>query len=184
MGNFHHICAQDLHSCHIGCLFFDVHRAHVNVTFQSEIGCGCCHRNTVLTGTGLCDHFLLAHVLGKQHFAHAVIQLVRAGMVQILTLHIKLHAANGCGQTLQVRNRRGTALELLADAAQLRNKFPGLADGVIRLGDLVHGFLQFVADIRATIGTKIAFLVRIISEICIKVDSVEFHGCFLQILIS
>ena len=73
-------------------------------------------------------------------------------------------------------NRCGTALELLADPAQLGDKLPGLADGEIGLGDLRHGSGQLLTHIHAAVTAEIAFLIGIVLELSIKIDSVEQHN--------
>ena len=44
----------------------------------------------MLPGTGLGDQFLLAHEFCKKSLPHAVIELMSAGMIQILALEINL----------------------------------------------------------------------------------------------
>ena len=135
----------------------------------------------MLTGTGLSDDLLLAHILSQQHLAHAMVELVGAGMVQVLTLGIQLHTAQGGRQTLQMGNRSGTALEFLADATQLCNEFPGLADGVISFGNFVHSLLQIRIHIRAAIGAKVTLLIGIISQVSFKIYAIEFHFHILRV---
>jgi hypothetical protein len=50
-------------------------------------------------GTGFGDDALLAHPLGQQGLADAVVDLVRAGVIQILALQIDLRAAPRFGET-------------------------------------------------------------------------------------
>jgi hypothetical protein len=51
----------------------------------------------VLARAGLGDDPGLAHALGQQDLAHAVVDLVRAGVVQLLALEIDLRAAEMLG---------------------------------------------------------------------------------------
>ena len=48
------------------------------------------------------DHARLAHALGKQRLADGIVDLVRAGVVQILALEINLRAAEMLGPALGV----------------------------------------------------------------------------------
>ena len=73
----------------------------------------------------------------------------------------------------------GPALELLADAAQLRDELAGLADGEIGFGDLVHGLLQLGGNVRTAEFAEITSLVGEVLEISLKIDSVEHHGDIL-----
>ena len=97
LGDFNDPGAQNLHPGHIGGLLFDVHTAHVDVAFQTEVGSGGGQRHAVLTGACLSDDLFLAHVLGQQSLAHAVVQLVSAAVVQVLTLGVQLHIAQRAG---------------------------------------------------------------------------------------
>lgn len=67
-------------------LLGDVDGTHVNLAFQPEQrGCGgqC---DAVLTRTGLGDDGRLAHAFGEQGLSEAVVDLVGAGVVEVLTL--------------------------------------------------------------------------------------------------
>ena len=84
------ICAEDLHARHVRRLFRDIDLAHVNITLQAEIRGGRRKCHAMLPGTGLGDQFLLAHEFCKKSLPHAVIELMSAGMIQILALEINL----------------------------------------------------------------------------------------------
>ena len=56
---------EDLHAGNIGSLFGNVDFAHVDFTFQSEIGGGSCQCDTVLTGTGFSDDAFLPMYLAS-----------------------------------------------------------------------------------------------------------------------
>jgi hypothetical protein len=61
----------------------------------------------VLAGAGLGDDAGLAHALGQQDLAEAVVDLVRAGVVQLVALEIDLGAAEMLGQALGEIEREG-----------------------------------------------------------------------------
>ena len=94
--------AQQLHAADVGRLLLDVDLAHVDLALEAEVGGGRGQRDAVLAGAGLGDDLLLAHVLGQQALAHAVVELVRAGVVQVLALQVDLRAAvaraTGCAR--------------------------------------------------------------------------------------
>ena len=76
--------------------------------------------DAVLAGAGLGDDPRLAHADGEQDLADAVVDLVRAGVVQVLALEVDLRAfasgriaAQRLGQTLGIIKRRGVADEML-----------------------------------------------------------------------
>ena len=90
VGDLDDVRAQNLHTSDVGCLLFDIDRAHVNVAFHAEIRGGRGHSDAVLARARLGDQLLLAHVLGQKTLAHAVVELMGAGVVQILALYVDL----------------------------------------------------------------------------------------------
>ena len=173
--------SQNLHAGHIGRLLFDVHRTHVDVALQPEVGGRRGKGHAVLAGAGFGDDFLLAHVFGQKRLAHAVVQLMGAGVVQVLPLDIQLYIAQLVGKTLQMGNRGGPSLKLLADAAQFINELAGLADGEIGLRDLIHSGLQFGRDIGTAVSAETAVGVRIVLKVSVEFNAVVHHDDFLHI---
>ena len=90
MGDGDHARAQHLHTGDVRRLLCNVDLAHVDVALKPEICRRSRERNAVLSCAGLGNELLFAHVLRKQSFAHAVVQLVRAGMIEILALEVDL----------------------------------------------------------------------------------------------
>ena len=76
----------------------------------------------MLSGAGFGDEFFLAHVFCQQSLAHAVVELVGAGMIEIFAFKIDSGAAKAVRQTLGKVNRGGAPLKMLADRAQFRNE--------------------------------------------------------------
>ena len=126
--------AEELHAAHVGRLLLDVHHAHVDLAREAEVRGGRGERDAVLAGAGLGDELLLAHVLGQQALAHAVVELVRAGVVEVLALEVDLRAAVGEREGARVVDRRRPALEVLAQVAQLGDEGGVVLDLVVRLG--------------------------------------------------
>ncbi len=60
--------------------------AHVDAALEAEHGAHGGGGHAVLAGAGLGDHAGLAHALDEQGLAERVVDLVRAGVVQVLTL--------------------------------------------------------------------------------------------------
>ena len=99
-GHRPHLRAQQVHAQDIGRLPLHVDRAHVDDAGQAEEGADGGGGHAVLARAGLGDDPRLAHAPGQQDLAHAVVDLVRAGVVQLLALQIDLRAAEVLGEPL------------------------------------------------------------------------------------
>ena len=67
----------------------------------------------MLPGAGLRDHARFAHSLCEQRLADGVVDLVRAGVIQVFALQIDLRAAEQFGPALRVINRARPTDEVL-----------------------------------------------------------------------
>ena len=96
----YHLRAKQLHAKDIGCLSLDIGLAHIDNAGQAEPRahgrCG----DAVLTSAGFRDDAGFAHPPGQQDLAHGVVDLVRAGVVELISLEINLGAAQIFGQAL------------------------------------------------------------------------------------
>jgi hypothetical protein len=95
----------------------------------------------MLPGTGLGDDAGLAHALGEQDLADAVVDLVRAGVIELLALEIDLRAAEMLRQTLRIIERARPADIMRAEALELSLEFRiglGLFPLVLQLQDQRH----------------------------------------------
>ncbi len=110
----HHLGAEQLHAEHVGLLARDVDFAHVDGAGQVEQRAHRGGRDAMLAGAGLGDDPLLAHALGEQDLAHAVVDLVRAGVVELVALQVDLGAAETLGQARREIERAGPADIMLA----------------------------------------------------------------------
>ena len=164
------IGTQQLHAGHVGGLFGDIDFAHVDVALETEIG-GCrCQGYAVLAGACLCDEFLFAHVFGQKALAHAVVEFVGACVVQVFPLEIDLRSAEQVGEVLAVIDRCGSALEILADAAELCDKLRRLCDRVIGFCIFVEGLDQLrIFKIVPAIFAEISVLGGIFFQIVVKI---------------
>ena len=70
--------------------------AHVDHALKPEQGARGCRCNAVLSGPGLGDDTGLAHSLGEQCLTQHVVDLVRAGVVQVLALEQDPRAPPAC----------------------------------------------------------------------------------------
>ena len=96
----HDLGAEHLHAEDVRLLPLDVDRAHVDDAFEAEARAERRGGDAVLAGAGLGDDPLLAHAPGEQDLAEHVVDLVRAGVVQLLALEVDLGAAEMLGQAL------------------------------------------------------------------------------------
>jgi hypothetical protein len=108
-GDRDHLGPQKLHAEDVGRLPFDVMRAHVDDALQPELGADRGGGDAVLARAGLGDDPGLAHAAGEDDLAQHVVDLVRAGVVQLVALHVDLGAAQMLGQPLGEIERRGAA---------------------------------------------------------------------------
>ena len=61
----------------------------------------------MLTGAGLGDETGLAHLLGQQCLPQHVVDLVSAGVVQVLPFQVDLRTAQVTGHLLRIVQQRG-----------------------------------------------------------------------------
>ncbi len=81
-----HRGAQHPHAEHVQGLARDVVGAHVDDALQPEERTGRGGRHPVLAGAGFRNHPGLPHPARQQHLSHGVVDLVRAGMGEVLAL--------------------------------------------------------------------------------------------------
>jgi hypothetical protein len=92
--------AEQLHAVDVDLLPLDVDRAHVDDAIQTEARAHRRRGHAVLAGAGLGDDAALAHAARHQRLADRVVDLVRAGVVEVLALEQDLRAADTLGQAL------------------------------------------------------------------------------------
>ena len=84
--------AEQLHAADVRRLALHVDRAHVHRARQPEARAGRGAGHAVLAGAGLRDDALRAEALREQRLAEGVVDLVRAGVREILALEPHLRA--------------------------------------------------------------------------------------------
>ena len=107
--NRHDLGAEQAHAEHVRLLALNIRLAHENDALQAETRADGCRRHPVLASPGFGDDACLAHAHGQQHLTKAVIDLVRAGMVQLVAFEIDFRAAKVLGHALGEIKRRRTA---------------------------------------------------------------------------
>ena len=118
-GDGDHLGAEKLHPKHVRGLTFDVMRAHVDDALQPELGTDRGGGHAVLARAGFGDDPGLAHAAGEDDLAQHVVDLMRAGVVQLVTLHIDLGTAKMVGHPFSEVKRRGTADVVLPQIVHL-----------------------------------------------------------------
>ena len=108
-GDRHDLRAEKLHPHDVGRLPMRVLLPHVDDARQTEQCTRGRGRHTVLTGAGLGDDPLLAHPPRQQDLADRVVDLMGAGVVQVLALQVDLRAA-GDGRTDRIYSGRDRRL--------------------------------------------------------------------------
>ena len=99
----------------------------------------------MLAGAGFGDQSGLAHALGQQCLADGVVDLVRAGMVQIFALKVDARAAQLPAPAFGVIERAGAADVMGQIGVQFRQEF-----GVVAA--VPPGFVQFVQGFHQRFG--------------------------------
>ena len=92
-GDRAHLRAEQLHAKDVRLLPLDVGRAHIDDAGEPEARADGGGGDAVLAGAGLRDDARLAHAAGEQDLAEAIVDLVRAGVVQLVALEVDLCAA-------------------------------------------------------------------------------------------
>ena len=136
--------AEQLHAEHVEFLAFDVDGAHVHLALQAhERRCGGAG-DPVLAGAGVGDDALLAHPLGEQRLADDVVDLVRAGVVEVLALEDQADAESGAEVVALGQDRR---------AARVLRVHPRQLGAELGVDPrLVEGRLEFLARRHQRLG--------------------------------
>ena len=100
-GHGHHFRAEKLHAADIWRLAADVLRAHENLACKPEARRHRGRGHAVLAGTGLGNDPALPHAAREQDLADGVVDLVRAGVGEVLALQ-----KNACAAGVRRETRR------------------------------------------------------------------------------
>ncbi|MNJ48047.1 hypothetical protein D3C77_432280 [compost metagenome] len=167
-GHRHQLAAEDLHLGDVGVFFLDVHLAHVNLAGNSHQRAGGGQGHAVLAGAGFGDDLGLAHELGQQRFAQAVVDLVRAGVVEVFAFQVDLRAAELFRQAPGVEDRAGASDVVGEQTGQFLLEVFALADFLVGGVDVVHCLLEVRRYQLAAVGAEVAERVG--------------HGCKVRVL--
>ncbi len=138
--------AHQPHPLDVGLLAAHVLGAHVDDALDAEQRARGRGRDAVLAGAGLGDDARLAHPHGEQALAERVVDLVGAGVEQVLALEVH-GVADLVREALRVVERRRAPGEVAQQRAQLRLEVRVLArrdPGGLELGQRRHQRLRHV----------------------------------------
>ena len=152
----HHGGAQQLHAVDVHRLPLDVLGAHVHHALHAEARGHRGRGHAVLARAGLGDDALLAHAPGHQRLADGVVDLVRAGVVEVLALEPDLRAAQMLGQALGVIDRAGAADVVLQLVGELGLERSVVAHAQVFALELVERVHQGLGDEHAPVGAEVA----------------------------
>ena len=164
--------AQQLHAKDVRRLPLDVGRAHVDLAGEAEQGADGGGGDAVLAGAGLGDDPRLAHAARQQDLAQRVVDLVRAGVVELVALEVDLRAAEPLGQPLREVERARPADVVLQVVGELLGEGGVGARLVVGALDLEDQRHQRLGDEAAAVDAEMAAFVR---SAAVGVDAV--HAC-------
>ena len=156
-----HFGTQQFHAEHIGRLPLHVARAHIDDAGQAEARGNGGGGHAMLARAGLGDDAGLAHAHGEQDLAHAIVDLVRAGVIQLVALEPDLRAfprrgafAHMIGQALGIIKRAWAPDIMFQQIVELRPErrvLLGCAIFALQIEDERH---ERLGDIASAIGAE------------------------------
>ena len=140
-------------------LLGDVDLAHVDFTLDAHQRAGRRQRHAVLARTRFGQHLGLAHVFGQQRFAQAVVDLVRAGVVQVFALEMDVRAALALRKAPGIEDRTGPTDVMGVELRQLVLERCRLAHFLVGGVDVIHHGLEFGREDLPSVFAKVALTV-------------------------
>ena len=140
-----------------------VDRTHVDDAFEVEQRTRGCGGHAVLPSTGLGDYPVLAHLPGQQGLAEHVVDLVRPGVVEVLTLEEQPRPTGMRGQSGGLVERRRTPAVVGLQPIECVQELvvgPGLLVGRGHFLDDSH---QRLGDEAATVHAEVATLIGLVT---------------------
>ncbi len=128
---------QGLHAVDVEALAARVLGAHEDVALKAEERRRRGGGHAVLAGAGLGDEAFLAHAHRQQALAHGVVDLVRAGVGQVLALQVHACPAPGLGQARGKVQQRGPAGVLAHEVREVPAEGGVAAGLLVGIGQLL-----------------------------------------------
>jgi hypothetical protein len=151
-----HLGAQKLHAIDVLGLAHDVFAAHVDHALHAVARRDRGGSHPVLARAGFGDHARLAHAPGQQRLADGVVDLVGAGVVEILALEIDLGAAQHRRPAPRVVDGRGPADEVGEFVAELGHELGVDAIVFIRGPQFLERMHERFGDENATVWAEVS----------------------------
>ena len=129
----------------------DPHVHHALLAVARRDRCG---GDSVLAGAGLGDHARLAHAPCDERLPDRVVDLVRAGVVQVFALQIDLRAAEQLGPALRVIDRARPSDVVLELVSELGNELGIRAATRVRVAQLIERVRERLGNEHSAIGTE------------------------------
>ena len=159
-GDGHDFRAEQLHAEDIGRLAPHILCAHIDYARQAEARADRGSGHAMLTRAGFRDDARLAHADGEQDLPDAIVDLVRARVIELVTFEPDLRAAQRIGQPLCKIERGGAAHVMLEQIVELALEFGiGLSGAILplkiederheRFGDIAPAV---IAEMSALVG--------------------------------
>src|SRR5262249_9591073 len=142
------------HAKHVRLLPLDIRFAHIDDAWQAETRSHRCRRDAVLACASLCDDARLAHAPRQQDLAHAIIDLVRAGVIELVALEIDFGAAETPGQPSSKIRGRGPADIVVEELVELGLEGGVFLRRVIALLEVEDRRHQGFGDVAPAINTE------------------------------
>ena len=159
---------EQRHAPHVALLASHVFGPHVDDALQPEQRADGGGGHTVLAGTGLGDDAPFTHAPCQQDLADAVVDLVGAGVVQILALEIEAGSAELLGQPFGQVQRAGAADIVAQQGAVLLPEAVVSTGGGERLLQRLQRRHQGLRHVAAAVAAKLSHCIRALSQIDLR----------------
>ncbi len=146
-GDRMHPGAQQFHAVHVQRLTDSVFLSHINLTFHVQQGGGGGSGHAVLPCAGLGNEAGLSHLFSQQGLAQHIVDLVRAGMVQILSLEIDSGPSQIPSHLLRIIQKRRSACVFVQQGLQFLLKFRVfliMLITLLQMNQLIHQNLRHI----------------------------------------
>jgi hypothetical protein len=148
--------AEQFHAIDVGRLALDVLGAHVDDTFHAVARRHGRGGDAMLAGAGLGDDPLLAHAPGQQGLTDGVVDLVRAGVIEVFALQVDLGAAEDFRPAPGVVDRAGPADVVAQFVAEFGLKIRVVPGRFIFARQFVERRHERLGDINAAVWAEMA----------------------------
>mmetsp|Transcript_11920 Transcript_11920/g.22798 ORF Transcript_11920/g.22798 Transcript_11920/m.22798 type:complete len:366 (+) Transcript_11920:367-1464(+) len=154
------LSTQGVHTENIQLLTFAVNGSHVHGAIQTELGTNSGGSDTVLSGTGFGNDTRLTNTLGQQGLSNRVVNLVSAGVGQVLALQPNGGTTGQFRQTVGLVQRGGSADKVTTVFSQFCQKVGIVLDFIVLLFNFFESHRKCFGNVLSAVFTKLAHLGR------------------------